>query len=69
MLMKRIFTMDLPGRFLILISNEKMTTRITTRHQLPSGLCSPCQAASIRDPHLREHHSLVSNSYASSRFN
>lgn len=36
--------MDLPSRFLILISNEKMTTQITTRHQLPGGLCGPCQA-------------------------
>lgn len=36
MLMKGIFTMDLPGRFLILISNEKMTRRITTSRQLPS---------------------------------
>lgn len=69
MLMKGIFTMDLPSRFLIFISNEKMTTRITTRHQLPSGLCSLCQAASIRDQHLHEHQSLVSNSCTSSGFN
>lgn len=69
MLMKGIFTMDLPSRFLILISNEKMTTPITTRHQLPNGLCSLCQAASIRDPHLREHQSLVSNSCTSLGFN
>lgn len=46
MLMKGIFTMDLPSGFLILISNEKMTTWITTRRQLPSGPCSPCQEAS-----------------------
>lgn len=69
MLMKGIFTMDLPSRFLILISNEKMTTRITTRHQLLSGLCSRCQADSIKDPHLREHQSPVSNSCTSSGFN
>ena len=69
MLMKGIFTMDLPSRFLILISNEKMTTWITTRHQSPSGLCSLCQAASVRDPHLCEHQSRVSNSCTSSGFN
>lgn len=41
MLMKGIFTMDLPGRFLILISNEKMTTRITTRHYHRAGFAVP----------------------------
>lgn len=33
--------MGSPSRFLILISNEKMTTRITTRHQPPSGSTVP----------------------------
>lgn len=41
MLMKGIFTMDLPSRFLILISNEKMTTRITTSHHRRAGFAVP----------------------------